>query len=278
MVRSFALAGAVAAATMLPATASTPSGEFSGTFAEPTGQTSSTFVHEGAGTDTLTWGTPDGPSQTVEDGNAAVLSVDATNFSFANAGAGDFLLGSITWTNQSNWHTGGTWSSVMTLNLTLDTAAGQTTQSVPVSFTVYNSTDTTANTDFNETTGDTADEISGMVLDGSAFNVPIDLGHGLSLTEVLFRLDDAGTPGTNWTAATGFTHEGAASGSQYDATTGLWENREGGTSVIGVYGTVSAQALPASGVPAVPLPAGLWLLLSGLGGAFLFGRRQTGKA
>ena len=267
MLRSLALAGTVAVFSSVSANASTISGQFSGSFGAPSGETSDTFVHTGTGSNVLSWGAPSGPSSEVEEGNAASLAVNPLDFDYVPE-AGEFLLGTITWVNHSNWHTGGAWDSVLTLSLALDTENGPTVKSVPITLSMVNTTDGSGDTDLNEAQGSTPDQIFGLVFDSGAFDLPIKLGDGLSLTEVLFRLDDAGAPGTGWTSGDGFTYDGSPSGSQFDANSGLWENREGGTSTIGVYGTVSA----------VPLPAGVWLMLSGMCGFAVVRRRSLKSA
>lgn len=262
MLRSLALAGVVAISGTAAAYASTLSGTVTGSFSAPTGQTGSTLVQDGAGTDTLSWGAPSGRATTVEKGNAAALSVNPSTFSHANARSGEYLLGSVSWVNHSNWYTGGTWDSVMSLDMSFDTATGTLVHSIPVTFTMVNTQDTSFSTDENERTGSNPDVVRGFDLNG-ALSAPLKLGGGLSLTQLRFRLDDADTPGTAWTSSTGFTHNGVASGSQYDPTTGLWESREGGTSTIGIYGSLTA----------VPLPAGMILMLSGIASFFVLRRR-----
>lgn len=267
MLRSLALASVVALSGTVATHASTLSGQTTGSISAPTGQTGSTLVQHGAGTNSLSWGAASGRVNTVQHGNAAALSVDPFAFNYMNARSGEYLLGSITWENQSNWYTGGTWDSVLTLDLSFGSGVGSVNRSVPVGFTMINTQDTDYSTDVNERTGSTPDIITGFFLNGT-FTTPLDLGGGLKLTQLQFRLDDAGTPGTGWTQSSGFMHDGAASASRYDPTIGLWENREGGTSTIGIYGTVAA----------VPLPAGMLLMLSSLAGFFLLRRRPTEQA
>lgn len=267
MVKYYVLASAVALISTTAAQASTVSGQFSGTIAAPTTTTSPGMVHSGDGQSVFRWGTPSGPATEVEVGNSASLAVSTTSFSHDVLRNGDFQLGTITWDNQSNWYPGGTWSSVMTLNLDFDTPNDLAPISHDLKFSSVNTTDSYANTDRNEQTGNNPDDLGGIVLSSSAFNVPLDLGEGLTLESVFFQLDDAGTPGTPWNGTGPFlSFNGAAS--QYDPATGLWRMREGGTAVIGVYGTIST----------VPLPAGMWLLLAGLGGIATFGRRARNQA
>jgi hypothetical protein len=75
-------------------------------------------------------------------------------------------------------------------------------------------------------------------------------------------------------SAVGYSSEGGLVGSIYDAGTGFWENREGGVSEIGIYADVTYSG----DFPPVPLPAGAWLLISGLTGAFMALRRKTRSA
>ncbi|MEP0960803.1 MAG: VPLPA-CTERM sorting domain-containing protein [Roseobacter sp.] len=262
MLKSIALAGTVACISTISAQASTLAGQFGGTISTPTGQTGSTFEHIGGETNALNWGTSSGASTTVVDGDSSKLSIDTFDFNYT-AAVGEHLLGTITWDNQSNWHAGGTWDSVLTLNLAFDTdTGGSTVRSIPLTFSVYNSTDVDFDTNVNEQLGNNPDEISGFSLGENAFGLPIYLGDSLGITNIALRLDDAGSAGT---VDNGYTFDGSAAGSRYDAITGLWESREGGVSTIGVYATVAA----------VPLPAGLLLMFSGLGSFFVLNRRKV---
>lgn len=265
MLKSVALIGAVVVMNTASAHASTITGQFGGTLSAPTGQTGAKLVSDGAGTDTLSWGAASGAASTVQHGNASALSVTGGSFDHGPARSGEFLLGSITWNNQSNWHAGGTWNSIMSLNFSFDTPSGPATQSVPISFSIENTTDVKYDTSENEILGSNPDVLRGLVLAADAFDTPLSLGNGFQLSSVTLRLDDAGTPGTAWADLGSFMHAGAASGSQFDGTSGLWETREGAISTIGVYGTISA----------VPLPAGLWLMISGLGGIMVMRRRAA---
>lgn len=235
--------------------ASTVSGDFSGTISDPRGTNTTPMRTLGQNTDTLYWGTPNSTSREVRRSDSSVLSVHGQSFNHTVSGSGEFLLGTISWINHSNWFAGRNWSSELSLDLNFDTARGVVSQIVNVGFNTYNSIDGSANTRWNEISGISPDEISGFYIDTSELNLPLMLDDGFSVTDIFFRLDDAGTPGTR----TSFLHDGAASGSTYDQFTGLWVNREGGTSTIGVYASVAA----------VPLPAGLWLMLSGFGSFFL---------
>jgi hypothetical protein len=273
MLRSFSLIGCIAALGM-SADAATISGNMSGTVATPSDNSQRAFVHEGGGTDALAWGTPHGKAKRVEHGNSSVLSVDGGAFNYDLTGAGEVLLGSISWDNQSNWHTGGTWNSALSLSLSLNTATGVVTRVLPLGLTVVNTTDATGNTNLNEKTGINPDSITGFLLDSTALGGPVDLGNGYRLTGVFFRLDVAGTPGT----VASFTHNGVASGSQYNESTGLWESREGAVSRLGLYGFFAADPLgpvvdnPVPTTP-VPVPAGALLLLSGLAVGAVVARR-----
>jgi hypothetical protein len=270
MFRSLALASLLSFATVASVGASTLSGDFGGTIAIPTGATSSTFVHQGGGGNTLTWGAPSGGVQQVQQGNASTLSVDNNAFSHSLSGAGEFLLGTISWENQSNWHHGGTWNSVMTLELSFNAPSGTITRDLLLDISVVNTTDLTDNTDLNEATGSaaSADRLTGRVVRNGLSANPIDLGQGYRLDSVLFRLVSTGAPGTE----ASFFNNGSASGSRFDPATGLWENREGGVSQIGLFASVSTERLES--ISAVPLPAGLWLLLAGLGSLVLSKRRK----
>lgn len=260
MVRSMMLAACAAALYATSSGASTISGDFSGTISNPNGTNTRPLITDGHDTDALHWGTAGWNVKTVDRSDASVLSVNAQSFNHTVSGSQAVLLGTISWVNHSNWYAGSTWDSVMTLDLGFDSQNGSVSQSLDVGFTAYNSTDETANTNLNEQTGNHADEIRGFYIDTSALNLPVALDGGIRVMDIFFQLDDAGTPGTE----TSFLHNGEAAASSYNETTGLWVNREGGSSTIGVYAEVSA----------VPLPAGLWLFMSGFGG-FWWVKRAT---
>ena len=268
MLRSFAIASSVAFLCAQPASSSTIAGQFGGTFAAPTDHTGATFVYDGEGSSALRWGSPSGPSQTVETGNASVMTISSGAFSHATSVNGEYLLGSVTWENQSNWYSGGIWNSILTLNLAVNTATGLSTRSVDVNFSIDNTTDEVYDTATNEVTGNNPDVVAGFTLSDGDFGAPIDLGNGWVFSDLLFRLDNAGTSGTNVTTATGDTLIGTSFGSIFDDATGAWTTREGTTATIGIYANLTA----------VPLPAGLWLLLSGLTGVFMIGRQQKAQA
>ncbi|WP_282127146.1 choice-of-anchor K domain-containing protein [Roseobacter litoralis] len=262
MVRYVMFAACAAALCATSSVASTISGDFSGTISDPRGTHTTPIRIEGQNTDTLYWGTPNSTAKKVNKSDSSVLSVHGQSFDHKVSESGEILLGSISWVNHSNWFAGRRWSSVLSLDLDFDTIGGGESRSVQVGFNTYNSIDGSVNTSKNERTGNSPDEISGFYIDTSNLNLPIALDGGIKVMDIFFRLDDAGTPGTQ----TGFLHNGQASGSTYDQSTGLWVNREGGSSTIGVYASVAA----------VPLPAGLWLMLSGFG-SFLLARRFKQK-
>ncbi|MEP2028908.1 MAG: VPLPA-CTERM sorting domain-containing protein [Paracoccaceae bacterium] len=256
MLRQFALSGAFAVMFAGLAHAATVSGNFSGTIDAPSGATS-TLVATGQGTNSLAWGTPTHTATQVQAGNSSSLTVNNSAFSTnaATTGVTKILFGTITWNNQSNWKTGGSWTSNVNFNIDFSAPSNPVSLGQSVGFSIVNTTDISGNTTTNETTGLNPDKISSLLLSSTAFGVPVSLGQGLVLTSVFFGLENAGTAGTQ-TAV-----------SSYDAATGQWINREGGTSTIGIYGNVSA----------VPLPAGVWLMLGGLGGLAAL-RRRSRKA
>ncbi|MFK7763159.1 MAG: choice-of-anchor K domain-containing protein [Roseobacter sp.] len=268
MLRSSIMASTLALFLALPAYSATLSGDFSGSVVAPTTFSGDQLVHSGSGTDNFAWGASSGPAETVEDGDASEFLFESSSFNYSAIAPGDYLLGTITWVNESNWHAGGVWESTMTLNLSLDTPEGVVEKSLPISFTIDNTIDLYEDTDLNESTGSIPDVITGLSFAEGAFDLPIDLGGGLLLSDIFFQLDVAGTPGSAWTPEDGFMHNGVASASQFNPATGVWESREGGTSVIGIYGSVSP----------VPLPAGIWLMISGLGGVFMMRRRKEQNA
>ncbi|WP_298973278.1 choice-of-anchor K domain-containing protein [uncultured Roseobacter sp.] len=250
MFKKIAIAGALSLGVVGAAQASTISGSFSGTVDAPSGATDPSIQYIGAGTSKLEWGTPNHKDYTVESGNSSSLEINTTNFSFekSDVKSGSVLLGTITWNNQSNFHTGSEWTSNVNLGLNFF-APLALALSESIAFEITNTPDVSFNTDTNEATGNNADEISGMQLAVGAFGVPLDLGGGHTLDAVFFDLFDAGKR------------------SAYNSGNGFWTNVEGGTSTIGIYADIST----------VPLPAGMWLLLGGLGGLAAM-RRQDKKA
>ncbi|MEM9576566.1 MAG: choice-of-anchor K domain-containing protein [Pseudomonadota bacterium] len=269
MLRSIALAGAVSALVSMPVIASTIPGNITATIAAPEGcAQTETFVCDGGGTDSLKWGSGNWKKHTVDGTNPSVLTVSGGPFSIASPGR--VTLGTITWLNMATWYTGGVWDSTITFEL------GTPSSSVNIDFTIDNTADATNKPRVNNKSGQHPDAIT---LTASPLASPLDLGNGLLLSGLSFGLIDAGTPGQDasawfWNYGKGKwerrTYEGLEWGSKFDPETGLWENREGGTSILQVYGNVE----PAPDMSAVPLPAGVWLLLSGLGGAFMIGRRR----
>ncbi len=269
MVRSLALAGAFTALVSSPVFASTISGNITAKIAAPDGcAPTGEFVCEGGGSNSLQWGSGDWENQSVNGTNPSVLTVSEGPFSIS--GPGVVNLGAITWVNMASWYAGGVWDSTVTLEL------GDPSRSVSFGFSIDNTADPTNNADVNNKSGHNPDVITLM---SGPLDSPLDLGNGLILSELSFSLEDAGTPGQD--ASEWFwnyeeekwewlTFEGLDWGSRYDPETGIWENREGGTSVMRVYGNV--YSVP--NISAVPLPAGLWLLISGLGGVFMLGRRR----
>lgn len=251
MIKRIALSGAFFVCIAGFAQAATVSGNFGGTIDAPSNATG--IVATVVGTNSLAWGTPKHSESNVVGGNSSSLTVNNASFERTNFTAGKILFGTIIWNNQSNWRTGGNWDSNVNLSIDFNapTVLAQLSQSV--GFSVRNTPDATRDTANNEITGLNPDVISSMILSSTAFGVPINLGDGLKLTSVFFDLEYAGTKTTI---------------SSFNSATGEWINREGGTSTIGVYGNISA----------VPLPAGLWLLLGGLGGLAAVRRRAKETA
>ncbi len=269
MFRYSAFASCVLVATTQFAQSATLTGTFDGTFSAPAAATSP-IAQQGGGTETLSWGASNSTATTVTQGDSSTLSLNGTSFSYQAITPGQFFLGSIIWENQSNWRTGRTWNSVLSLSLDIDAAAGPIRRSADVAFSLENTTDVSFDTNVNETNGRNPDVIRGFAINSAAYGAPVKLGNGYQLTGVSFRLDDAGTFGSaaGGFDGLGFLVDGAPAGSSYFADSGLWLNREGGVSEIGVYAEVSA----------VPLPAGVWLLISGLAGAFVTLRRRARAA
>jgi hypothetical protein len=243
MIKRIALSGAFFVCIAGFAQAATVSGNFGGTISAPSSAPG--IVATGVGTDSLAWGTPSYKSTDVETDNSSSLTVNKGPFEQTTFTAGKILFGTITWNNQSNWHTGGSWDSIVNLSIDFDAPTDLAALVLSFGFSLTNTPDDSYITKTNEDTGLNPDVISGLKLSVTPINFPISLGDGLRLTSVFFGLESAGN------------------GSSFDMANGEWVNREGGTSTIGVYGNISA----------VPLPAGLWLLLGGLGGLAAVRRR-----
>jgi hypothetical protein len=251
MIKRIALSGAFFVCIAGFAQAATVSGTFGGTIDAPS-NAKPTIEVTGEGSKKLAWGSPsDEPTDTdVVAGNSSSLAVNDGSFSEDVSVAGKIRFGKITWNNQSNWNTGSIWDSNVNLRIDFDVPTGLAVLDQSFGFSITNTPDVSYTTGNNEETGLNPDVISGLKLSATPF-VPISLGDGLRLTSVFFVLEDAGIAGTKTTI------------SSFNSATGKWINREGGTSTIGVYGNISA----------VPLPAGLWLLLGGLGGLAVVRRR-----
>lgn len=247
MFKEFALAGVLSISAISSAYASTVSGSFSGTIEAPANATNSSIRYDGAGTNSLEWGTSSEKKKKVKSSSASSLTINDLSFSFDqdDLSSGTVLLGTITWVNKSNWNTGTSWSSQVNLDIDFFTPSA-VSLSESVGFGITNTPDPFYDTKKNEKLGNNPDVITGFTLDSSAFGVPVSLGNGYKLTSIFFGEVDAGK------------------GSTYDPVTGLWTNVEGGTSTIGIYGEISA----------VPLPAGLWLMLGGLGSFAAVRRRK----
>jgi hypothetical protein len=252
MIKRIALSGAFFVCIAGFAQAATVSGTFGGTIDAPSNAKGSIEV-TGAGSKKLAWGSPsDEPTDTdVVAGNSSSLAVNGGSFGEDVSVAGKIRFGKITWNNQSNWNTGSIWDSNVNLRIDFDVPTGLAVLDQSFGFSITNTPDVSYTTGNNEETGLNPDVIGTMILSSTAFGVPIKLGDGLVLKRVFFDLEDAGTAGTKTTI------------SSFNSATGEWINREGGTSTIGVYGNISA----------VPLPAGLWLLLGGLGSLAAVRRR-----
>ncbi len=246
MIKRIALSGAFFVCIAGFAQAATVSGTFGGTIDAPSNAKGSIEV-TGAGSKKLAWGSPsDEPTDTdVVAGNSSSLAVNGGSFGEDVSVAGKIRFGTITWNNQSNWNTGSIWDSNVNLSIDFDAPTDLAALDLSFGFSITNTPDVSYTTDTNESTGLNPDVISGLKLSATPFDFPISLGDGLRLTSVFFGLESAGN------------------GSSFDMANGEWINREGGTSTIGVYGNISA----------VPLPAGLWLLLGGLGSLAAVRRR-----
>lgn len=257
MLKKLALSGVFSLCIASVSQAATLSGTFSGTVDSPYGATGP-IIYDGAGTNSLAWGTENDSKRSFSKKAASSLTVNNGSFSESIMSAGKVLLGTITWVNHSNWYTGKEWDSNVNLSLDIDSPSASGPHDQSVAFSIVNTTDQSYNAGKNNQTGLNPDVISGMQVVAGAFGTPILLGDGLKLTGVFFDLLKGGSPGTI-VDFDGF-------GSTFDPNNGSWVNREGGYTTIAVYGNVSA----------VPLPAGVWLLLGGIGGLAAL-RRRRGK-
>lgn len=228
MFRHLALLGVFTVCIASFAQATTVSGTFGGTVDAPSDITGSLAV-TGESSDTLAWS----GSSPVQAGNSSSLTVNDGSFSAEITSPGIIRLGTITWNNQSDGISGSTWNSGV--NLDIDFAAPTDIPAFrqSVAFSIQNTPDPNDDATTNETTGLNSDLIE-MTLSTTALDFPIYLGEGFGLTSFLFELEDAG------------------SGSLFNSETGRWENREGGTSIIGLYGNIDNVILST-----VPLPAAL---------------------
>ncbi|MEP2471959.1 choice-of-anchor K domain-containing protein [Roseobacter sp.] len=245
MFKQITLATVVTLSAVGAAQASTVSGNFSGTIDAPSDASGSSIAYIGAGTSTLAWGTQSDGSSTVQTGDASSLTINSTSFDFdaVALSTGSILLGTITWDNQSNFSAGGDWTSAINLDINIS-APSSVSLSETVAFGISNTTDTYRDTDENERLGTVPDLITGLILDADAFSAPIDLGNGYLINSLFFA--EIGT------------------GNTFNDLTGLWTNVEGGVSTIGIY----AEVAP------IPLPAGIWLMLGGLGSFAAIRRRK----
>ncbi|SDN87687.1 VPLPA-CTERM protein sorting domain-containing protein [Lutimaribacter pacificus] len=243
------LAGLFTAAMATGASAATLSGSSSGEFTNENGgyTCTSSFLFwctggvdgaSGLGTSTLEWpGETDGHNHS----NPARSSLTINDESFSHnvpSGAGQYLVGSLTWYNASSPEdiTPDEFTAKAVIDLMLSSPSAHT-GSEEVKFTIEN------------TTNPTGDEIFAVALGGFDFGwtLPLDLGEGLTLD--------------------GFSAS-LVGGSDGTFAGGLWFNPENGTSTLGIYANVTAAAA------VVPLPAGGLLLLTGLGGMAALRRRK----
>ncbi len=253
------LAGAAILALGLVTTAEAVpfGGNFSGTISNPTGATTSPFVRSRHSSNSvLRWGTVTNNSWDNSTNATQSSSLSINSNSFAGefpvpTASGAILLGTISWLNRSNFKTGGSWNTNLSLAVSYNAPSASGPHSSVVGIRVNNTEDPDTNPGGNHGTGNVPDTISGLLISGASFGgTPLDLGSGLSVIGYLVKLESAGTAGTS-----GFS-------SSY--TGGLWTNREGNTSVLGIYAQVQV----------IPLPAAVWLMIAGIGGLGLATRRR----
>jgi hypothetical protein len=243
------LAAAMAAGMATGASAATLTGSTSGEFtSEDAGSTcTSSFIFcfggvdgaSGVNTSVLEW-----PGDTFGNNNSnparSSLTIDNTAFNIdpVPIGTADYLIGTLTWENAASPGsiTPDEFSATadMFLNFTSPVAFAGVEG---LSFGIEN------------TVNAAGDDIAFMVGDGDLnFGLPLPVSSGnLTLNGFSVAL---------------------LTGSAGSFSNGLWQNAEGGTSVLGVYANISA----------VPLPAAGWLMIAGLGGLAALRRRKKAAA
>ena len=177
----------------------------------------------------------------------STLTIETVEFDAAigEAGTTAVKVGQLTWFNASTW-------ADKTPDFRIDGALtvdvdqpGVFAFSEELRFRVTNT---------SNSSDPTADRIRIVSFDGFGLTSPLSLGGGLFLESFSFLLDDGGN---------GNLVKVEDKDGQY-----RWINPEHGTSSLHIMANISA----------VPLPAGAWLLLSGVGGFALLRRRAARAA
>jgi hypothetical protein len=189
------------------------------------------------------------------------LKIYSSNFNYAGAVPGQFLVGLIGWSNQSSFKTGGSWSATTTLSVgySSPSSVGPLTQSI--GFSIVNTSDPDQNPGDNEETGNNYDSVMNFALSNNSFSSPTDIGGGLQVTGYSAFLYYAGDDGDGR-----YNCSFDGKGSTYNSSTGKWKNCEGNLSKIGIYANVALAP--------VPLPAAGLLLIGGLTSAVVVARKR----
>ena len=225
------------------------SGSFSGTIDVSDGEASSQ-VSVIADANSLEWGA------LITGADGTPPTAGSSSFLEGISTAGQYLFGTISWDDQSNWKTASSWPGSISFSYGTGTPTDFALLNQSLGFSTGGTSVGSSGTDTSETTGLNPDLISGSLLLSTISGTPVDLSQGLRLTGVYFGSDSTERPGAGALASILGPSVGGAG------------SRESGVPPSGVQGAV----------PAVPLPSGVWLLLGGFSCLMAFGRRANKTA